>query len=1672
MTGENTTESTEPTARPTVLEENTSNNNDNTATVTELTEVKEASTIEDNNNNSTEPKEQGNSTSTIVENEPSSSVSNDNTEAQNITLGENINTIATSIDNKPELLLTENENKAETISKEESTNKSSNEINPSYDYTANNNNNSTINTNKNINNDNNSNNVDNDDIREKDDNYIPSEDSTNVKDNTINNESIDNNNNNNSSGSNHDTNVETANLQLNMETQKKEKSTLSIQEIQQQKQEENSTGSSNQLPLSPTIKKENEPTYNTEAQPTQDIPPSPVKIKNDHPTSLSNHSLPPPSSSSSHAPLISNNSNNSNNNNNSNKNDNITEPSIKTETDTTMKPSTNTNTSSSNPPNNNNPSSAQNGFRPLNVKDALTYLDQVKVQFSDHPEVYNKFLDIMKDFKSQAIDTPGVIERVSTLFRGHPLLISGFNTFLPPGYCIECITDELQRDIIRVTTPNGTTTTNAGEPLRLGSDSTGVPTHEQLYYGSSNVNNTNTSYPGYGTTGTGVRPSTSIYGNGHSTTTTTANTGSMHHLQHNSHHPTSNSASLSHPQTHHPHSHLPAQQLHHPTDDNIGNRRTPVEFNHAINYVNKIKNRFSSDPDIYKQFLEILQTYQKEQRPIQEVYSQVQVLFNGDGELLAEFKQFLPDTTGIGSSSVYTSTPNGRKNLMMVPGLSNVTTGRKKRGSSMITSGMSKRTKLQSKMDSQTSEVRSAISLNEDEVVRPFVSGEEVEFFERVKKYIGSKATYNAFLKVLNLFSQQIVDQNVLVNRVEGFIGGNKELFDMFKTLVGYDGKDELIENEPVDDSIKPDLSQSETYGPSYRVIPKAWRESQVCSGKDELCLEVLNDTYMSHPTWASEDSGYVASKKNQYEEALHRVEEERYDYDLNIEANLNTIALLEPIMKKISTMTPEEKLEYTLPIGLGGPSKTIYQRIIKKIYGNEKGIEVINLLHASPAQSVPIVLKRLKQKDDEWKRAQREWNKIWREVEAKNYFKALDYQGITFKAKDKRRITTKNLILEIEDLFLKQQEEYQQKHQDYNISSTSVGATSNLLVPARKPAQFTFYFKDEALFKDITKLIYFAFEHTEIYNNPDIREKIKEFMESLLPLMFNISTIIPNDNNSDMNGVSTPIGEDGGDENATGDDEDGNNDDTADDEAADEADDEEDEESRSVQSYDSDGDAIMNGPSSDASSPNGGKNNGSGRRSGSRNSGRRKTMRPRRSRYQGNNDDGLLKEILTRNMPLNTAAAAAATESSPSISTATTPNNNNNDEEDDIANNGNQGDAETPIQSDADNYSITKPNDSDVDVPDATADDDNDHDSSQQNTPTNNEVNNTMNDDAVTPSLPEPTLSTPIEQIKNNKRQIYNLFANSEYYCFFRLYQMIYERLYQMKQLDEGYKKNPTKTKEETKAVLNLSAKSRRVSGYYLDLSRGYYNALIKLIDKFFEGQVDQQTFEEVSRYIFGRKAYSLFTIDKVVMALLRHANLIVADGKSSLLLDLFKQDYELENVDAQILGEYRLRVEEIVGKEEVLFNLSYDTNRQALSIQILGNNDDYDRNKQDGYDEYVSNYIDWANATTGVNSSNLTSRFLKRNMKKCTDEEARSNIIVRSGMQYKICRDTYHMFYIIGTEDVYMRLPSSTSLQPSHSSSSKWKTWLESDKGWSKGLTDKDQAESNARKLLFPDE
>lgn len=192
------------------------------------------------------------------------------------------------------------------------------------------------------------------------------------------------------------------------------------------------------------------------------------------------------------------------------------------------------------------------------------------------------------------IDTPGVIERVSALFHGNPSLIQGFNTFLPPGYRIEMSDDPRDPDIITVTTPEGTTTTSThtfghhhsrAAPVALGvgplpfvggSSSNGLP---------GSRSNTPHSYPlplSYGHVPSEGGPGT--YSPGLQGASTKAAASFLENLN----------------------------------NRNVEKQQTG-EFNHAILYLNKIKARYTDDPDKYKNFLEILQTYQKEQRGLNDV---------------------------------------------------------------------------------------------------------------------------------------------------------------------------------------------------------------------------------------------------------------------------------------------------------------------------------------------------------------------------------------------------------------------------------------------------------------------------------------------------------------------------------------------------------------------------------------------------------------------------------------------------------------------------------------------------------------------------------------------------------------------------------------------------------------------------------------------------------------------------------------------------------------------------------------------------------------------------------------------------------------------------------------------------------------------------------------------
>ncbi|XP_050086666.1 uncharacterized protein LOC126571866 isoform X1 [Anopheles aquasalis] len=377
-------------------------------------------------------------------------------------------------------------------------------------------------------------------------------------------------------------------------------------------------------------------------------------------------------------------------------------------------------------------------------------------------------------------------------------------------------------------------------------------------------------------------------------------------------------------------------------------------------------------------------------------------------------------------------------------------------------------------------------------------------FFDKVRKALRSPDVYENFLRCLTLFNQEIVSKSELQTLIAPFLSRYPDLLKWFQDFLGPPGgtassecvplsagaaaaqRQERSQNELATDI---DLSTCKRLGASYCALPKS-HENVKCSGRTSLCRDVLNDTWVSFPTW-SEDSTFVTSRKTQYEEFIYRCEDERFELDVVIETNSATIRVLEGVQKKLTRMSQDEISRFRLDDCLGGTSPTIHQRALRRIYG-DKAADIIQGLKKNPSVAVPVVLRRMKAKEEEWREAQKSFNKQWREQNEKYYLKSLDHQGINFKQTDIKALRSKSLFNEIETLF--DEVSYMKRHeQNEDPSATTMqGSGPHMTIP----------YKDKTILEDAANLL---IHHVKRQTGIQKQEKarIKHMLRQFVPDLF-----------------------------------------------------------------------------------------------------------------------------------------------------------------------------------------------------------------------------------------------------------------------------------------------------------------------------------------------------------------------------------------------------------------------------------------------------------------------------------------------------------------------------------------------------------------------------------------
>ncbi|CAL0321769.1 unnamed protein product [Lupinus luteus] len=704
----------------------------------------------------------------------------------------------------------------------------------------------------------------------------------------------------------------------------------------------------------------------------------------------------------------------------------------------------------------------------LTTNDALSYLKEVKDMFHDQRDKYDLFLEVMKDFKAQRTDTAGVIARVKELFKGHNNLIFGFNTFLPKGYEITLDEDDAPPK----------KTVEFEEAISFVNKIKKRFQNDELVYKSFldilNMYRKEHKDIGevYSEVATLFKDHRDLLDEFTRFLPDTSGTHSAHHgpFGRNSmqrFNERSSSASMMRPMQRYRRDRL------------LGSHDRDLSIDHT-------------DLDDDKTMI-----MHKEQRKRE---SRDRRIRDHD-----EREADLDNNRDLNSQRF----PDKKKSF------------RKAEGFGMATD-------FASYDDKDTLKSKSIICFGQNHIAWTCMYSQAFSFCEKVKEKLSSADDYQAFLKCLHIFSNGIIKRNDLQNLVTDLLGKHSDLMDEFNDFLerceNIDGflagvmskkslstdahasrsskledkekeqkremdggkeKERYRENKYLSKSIQElDLSDCKRCTPSYRLLPSDY-PFPTASQRSELGAQVLNDHWVS-VTSGSEDYSFKHMRRNQYEESLFRCEDDRFELDMLLESVSSASKQAEELYNNIT----ENKINMESLSCIEDHFTVLNLRSIERLYGDH-GLDVIEILRKNPTHSLPVIITRLKQRQEEWSRCRSDFNKVWAEIYAKNHYKSLDHRSFYFKQQDSKNLSAKSLVAEIKEIKEKQQKE------DDILQSIAAG-NKQPLIP-----HLEFEYSDTSIHEDLYKLIQYSCE--ELFSSKELSNKIMRLWSTFLEPMLGV---------------------------------------------------------------------------------------------------------------------------------------------------------------------------------------------------------------------------------------------------------------------------------------------------------------------------------------------------------------------------------------------------------------------------------------------------------------------------------------------------------------------------------------------------------------------------------------
>ena len=573
-----------------------------------------------------------------------------------------------------------------------------------------------------------------------------------------------------------------------------------------------------------------------------------------------------------------------------------------------------------------------------------------------------------------------------------------------------------------------------------------------------------------------------------------------------------------------------------------GYKPQAMQQQHAISYVTQIRNRFANEPETYRAFLKILHTYQKEQKGIKDVLEQVSQLFAEHPDLLMEFTYFLPDAVQEQAKerlhrAAVESEMRKKQRLLQAQNayiqshtMATVSSGsggtkrsradkekadlikqherELKKGNGSGNGSSSSNATQARKIAKRNKDLANTTLPNYDAMGNHSISSER-KYFDHVKDLFTSTTRdgWSEFVKCLELYSHDAISRKDMMQLVRDLFGPtNVDLFEEFKALLNhraaYDSSAaDMWYAIPLSEI---DFSQCHKCTPSYRALPRDYPRP-ICSERSHIDASVLSNDWVSIPIGSEESFSFKHMRKNVYEEALFRCEDERFEIDMCIDSNLCTIKVLEPIAEEIENLRVLEEDGRSPKFNLQLENRNlsvVHLSSIARIYG-ENGTEILELLKKNPVGTIPVILKRLKQKDLEWNKAKQELNKGWNDIIDKNYEKSFDHQALSFKIQDRRFYSTKNLVNDIKGGNNDMETFLLQNAPGISYDIDHLPQLQDKLVGMKPHLSLEYDSSDLGILKDIYRAVCHAMEVSGM--NVNDKERIASLWRDLLRVFFNM---------------------------------------------------------------------------------------------------------------------------------------------------------------------------------------------------------------------------------------------------------------------------------------------------------------------------------------------------------------------------------------------------------------------------------------------------------------------------------------------------------------------------------------------------------------------------------------